>query len=137
MPILSLTAQDGNYSLMTKGQRLPFDTAVAINIVQYRAETMKFDLCDSLITTLQSITDNQQKQILTLEGRVSNLQELNGMFESELERRALVNERLLIEYHKLSRAYDKGRTWFKKNGKWIAFGAGVAVGAVGAYYILK
>jgi len=126
----------GNYSLMMKGQRLPFDTAVAVNIGQYRAETLKFDMCDSLITALSHIVDNQQKQVLTLEGRVSNLLILNGMYELELERRALVNEKLLIEYHKLSKAYDKERTWIKRNGKWIAFGVGVAIGA-GTYYILK
>ena len=156
IPLLSLSAQDGsnldalrkaakeataevfgNYSFMTKGQRSPFDTAVAINIGQYRVETMKFDLCDSLITTLQSITDNQQKQILTLEGRVSNLQILNGTYEMELERKALVNNQLLMEYDRLNKAYSKERTWFKRNGKWLWFGAGIIVGGTATYYVIR
>ena len=137
IPLLSLNAQSGNYSLMTRGQRLPFDTAVAVNIVQYRAETMKFDLCDSLITALSHIVDNQNKQISILEGRVSNLQEFNSMFESEIARKALVNNNLLIEYNRLSKAYDKERTWFKRNGKWVYIGIGFAAGAVITHYIIN
>ena len=134
---LSLTAQDGNYSLMKYGDRCPFDTAVAINIGQYRNETLKFDLCDSLITALQIITDNQRQQISTFQNRVINLQELNIAYESEIERKSKVNADLFIEYQKMSMAYAKERTWFKRNGKWFAFGAGIVIGGIGTYYIVR
>jgi len=156
MPILSSSAQDGsnldalrkaakettakilgNYSLMTKGQRSPFDTAVAVNIRQYRAETLKFDLCDSLITALQLITDNQNKQILILEKRVENLRELTAAYEAEITRKNAVNVDLMNEYGRLSKAYGKERTWLKRNGKWLWFGAGIIVGGTVTYYVVK
>ena len=156
IPLLSLSAQDGsrldalqkaakqttaevfgNYSFMTKGQRSPFDTAVAVNIGQYRAETLKFDLCDSLITALQLITDNQSNLVSTLEKQVINLQELNAAYETEIERKNAVNVDLMNEYSRLSKAYSKERKWFKRNGKWLCFGVGVTVGGVVTYYIIK
>ena len=156
IPLSLLTAQDGsnldalqkaakqttaevfgNYSFMTKGQRSPFDTAVAVNLPQYRLETLKFDLCDSLITALQSITDNQNKQIFLLEERVENLRELTAAYEAQITRKNAVNVDLMNEYGRLSKSYAKERTWFKRNGKWLCFGVGVAVGGTITYYIIK
>jgi len=132
---LELTAQDGNYSLMTRGQRMPFDTAVAINLPQYRLETVKFDICDSLIAALVLITDNQSKQIFTLEKRVLNLQELNAVCDAEIARKTKVNTDLYIEYQKLSIANAKMQKWHRK--KWIPFSIGVAAGTATTYMIFK
>jgi len=139
IPLSLLNAQDtdGNYSLMFKGDRCPFDTAVAVNVKQYRAETMKFDLCDSLITSLSNIVDNQEQQISTLERKALNLQILNGAYELEIERKTLVNNKLFVEYDKLNKAYANEQRWIKRNGIWFYFGAGFFIGTATTYYILK
>jgi len=59
------------------------------------------------------------------------------MYEMELERKALVNNQLLMEYDKLNKAYSKERTWLKRNGKWLWFGAGIVVGGTVTYYVIK
>jgi hypothetical protein len=117
---------------MIKGQRCPFDTAVAVNIGQYRLETLKFDLCDSLIVALNLIVDNQEQQISTLQRHFDNLYEATQLYRSELNRKTELNRKLLLEYDKL---YQK--TWLKKNGKWIAFGVGFAAGAAVTYHVIK
>jgi len=122
---------------MKRGDRCPFDTAVSINIGQYRLETQKFDLCDSLIAACNLVTYNLSEQVTTFESRVINLQELNSAYEAEINRKTKVNNDLFIEYQKLSMAYAREKTWLKKNGKWIAFGAGLIGGAIGTYYIVR
>ena len=122
---------------MTRGNRCPFDTAVAVNLPQYRQETLKFELCDSLIATLQLITDNQQAQIITLENRLQTLQELNTAATAELDRKTKVNMDLFFEHQKLGIAYAKEKTWFKRNGRWVAFSAGIVAGSVATYYIVR
>jgi len=122
---------------MIKGQRNPFDTAVAISIPQYRLETLKFDLCDSLITALNQIVGNQEKLIYTLEKRVSNLNELNRGYIGELERKNIITEDLSNKYKTLWKLYEKENRWIKKNGAWVAFGAGLVAGSVATYYVIK
>jgi len=122
---------------MIKGQRNPFDTAVAISIPQYRLETLKFDLCDSIIAALNMIVGNQEYLIKTLEKRVLNLQQLNELYEEEVERKVVMNEQLLNEYRNLNIAFQKQNTWLKKNGAWVAFGVGFVAGSVATYYVIK
>jgi hypothetical protein len=122
---------------MKKGSRCPFDAAVAVNLPQYRVESDKIDLCDSLILELNSMMNNLEKQIAVFENKCLNLNELNTAYENELIRKTKLNTDLFIEYQKLSIAYAKEKTWLKKNGKWFAFGAGVIVGIVGTHYIIN
>src|SRR5688500_14284283 len=48
---LAIEAQ-GQYRLVTRGEPSPFDSAVLIRIDRYRAESLKFELADKLIDSL-------------------------------------------------------------------------------------
>jgi hypothetical protein len=115
---------------MKKGQRCPFDTAVAINIGQYRLETLKFDLCDSLVATFEA-------QLATFEREVATLREMNTNCETEIIRKNTVIEAYRIEYDIINKAYAREKTWFRKNEWWVGFGVGVVAGSVATYYIIR
>lgn len=51
--LLIVQISDAQYSLMTKGQLCPFDSAVAIRLDIYRLETRKLNLGDTLINNLK------------------------------------------------------------------------------------
>lgn len=129
--LLIVQISDAQYSLMTKGQLCPFDSAVAVRLDVYRLETSKLNLGDTIINNL--------KQQLAL--NTKTIQELNTQIY-------LRNEMLLIKDKQIS---DKDRTiellstnfyikpkdtWFKRNERTIYFIGGIITGG-GIIYLVK
>lgn len=129
--LLIVQISDAQYSLMTKGQLCPFDSAVAVRLDVYRLETKKLNLGDTIINNL--------KQQLAL--NTKTIQELNTQIY-------LRNEMLLIKDKQIS---DKDRTiellstnfyikpkdtWFKRNERIIYFIGGIITGG-GIIYLVK
>lgn len=129
--LLIVQISDAQYSLMTKGQLCPFDSAVAVRLDAYRLETKKLNLGDTVINNL--------KQQLAL--NTKTIQELNTQIY-------LRNEMLLIKDKQIS---DKDRTiellstnfyikpkdtWFKRNERTIYFIGGIITGG-GIIYLVK
>lgn len=129
--LLIVQISDAQYSLMTKGQLCPFDSAVAVRLDVYRLETRKLNLGDTIINNL--------KQQLALSTKT--IQELDNQIY-------LRNEMLLIKDKQIS---DKDRTiellstnfyikpkdtWFKRNERIIYFIGGVITGG-GIIYLVK
>ena len=129
--LLIVQISDAQYSLMTKGQLCPFDSAVAVRLDIYRLETRKLNLGDTIINNL--------KQQLAL--NTKTIQELDTQIY-------LRNEMLLIKDKQIS---DKDRTiellstnfyikpkdtWFKRNERTIYFIGGIITGG-GIIYLVK
>lgn len=129
--LLIVQISDAQYSLMTKGQLCPFDSAVAVRLDVYRLETKKLNLGDTIINNL--------KQQLAL--NTKTIQELDTQIY-------LRNEMLLIKDKQIS---DKDRTiellstnfyirpkdtWFKRNERTIYFIGGIITGG-GIIYLVK
>ena len=129
--LLIVQISDAQYSLMTKGQLCPFDSAVAVRLDIYRLETRKLNLGDTIINNL--------KQQLALNAKT--IQELDTQIY-------LRNEMLLIKDKQIS---DKDRTiellstnfyikpkdtWFKRNERTIYFIGGIITGG-GIIYLVK
>lgn len=129
--VLIVQISDAQYSLMTKGQLCPFDSAVAVRLDVYRLETRKLNLGDTIINNL--------KQQLAL--NTKTIQELDTQIY-------LRNEMLLIKDKQIS---DKDRTiellstnfyirpkdtWFKRNERTIYFIGGIITGG-GIIYLVK
>ncbi len=129
--LLIVQISDAQYSLMTKGQLCPFDSAVAVRLDVYRLETRKLNLGDTIINNL--------KQQLAL--NTKTIQELDTQIY-------LRNEMLLIKDKQIS---DKDRTiellstnfyikpkdtWFKRNERIIYFIGGIITGG-GIIYLVK
>ena len=129
--LLIVQISDAQYSLMTKGQLCPFDSAVAVRLDVYRSETRKLNLGDTIINNL--------KQQLAL--NTKTIQELDTQIY-------LRNEMLLIKDKQIS---DKDRTiellstnfyikpkdtWFKRNERIIYFIGGIITGG-GIIYLVK
>lgn len=129
--LLIVQISDAQYSLMTKGQLCPFDSAVAVRLDVYRLETRKLNLGDTIINNL--------KQQLAL--NTKTIQELDTQIY-------LRNEMLLIKDKQIS---DKDRTiellstnfyikpkdtWFKRNERTIYFIGGIITGG-GIIYLVK
>jgi hypothetical protein len=129
--LLIVQISDAQYSLMTKGQLCPFDSAVAVRLDVYRLETRKLNLGDTIINNL--------KQQLAL--NTKTIQELNTQIY-------LRDEMLLIKDKQIA---DKDRTiellstnfyikpkdtWFKRNERTIYFIGGLITGG-GIIYLVK
>ena len=129
--LLIVQISDAQYSLMTKGQLCPFDSAVAVRLDVYRLETRKLNLGDTIINNL--------KQQLAL--NTKTIQELDIQIY-------LRNEMLLIKDKQIS---DKDRTiellstnfyikpkdtWFKRNERIIYFIGGIITGG-GIIYLVR
>lgn len=129
--LLIVQISDAQYSLMTKGQLCPFDSAVAVRLDVYRLETRKLNLGDTIINNLK----------LQLALNTKTIQELDTQIY-------LRNEMLLIKDKQIS---DKDRTiellstnfyikpkdtWFKRNERIIYFIGGIITGG-GIIYLVK
>lgn len=132
--ILLLSARNINaqYSLMTHGERCPFDTSVAIQIDTYRLESLKMKLADSLINSLtyqvqlsDSISYTLQKQLAlsAIKGRIK---------EEELNTKQETIDKLLKQLE-----YKPEPTWWDKYHKPAIFVGGVVVGIGGSILLLK
>lgn len=124
-------AQEGKYVKLTRGQIVPFDTAVAVSIDQYRKETRKLQLADAVILRQDSLTralisksracdsliGATDLQLLMLRRRSGRLQGQWQEAESDLSQ-AL--DQVTVAERKL-------RSPFRKPWIYLALGAGVTL----------
>lgn len=116
---------------MLKGERNPFDTAVAIHIDTYRMETEKFNLADILIKSLKQqlvLSEEVERQ----QGmRIVNLLEIRTVMEEQLAERARTIEQLTEMYR------PPDPTWWERNRHNVFFIGGVVTGGGVAYLLMK
>lgn len=119
------------YSLMLKGERNPFDTAVAIHIDTYRLESKKFSLADTLIKSLKEQLV-LSKEIEEQQGiRINNLLSIQAIMKEQLDEKNLTINRLTEMYK------PKEETWWKRNQHTIYFIGGLLTGGGTVYLITK
>lgn len=126
--VISVNAQ---YERLYKNQRNPFDTAVAIQIIEYRKIRDKVESCDSL--------DKSQKKTIfelnrSLKHRIDitnlDIQEVDTYRDSALRKDSL-NTVLIGENKKLVSKIEKENKWHNKPWIW-----GI-VGLLGGVFIAK
>lgn len=126
--VLSSNAQ---YALMTKGERNPFDSAVAIRIDVYRTETLKMELADELIDNLNLQVRDYDKMVSSLSHRIS-LSDSILLVKDEIIRNKQLTINALLEKVE----YKPTKNWWEKNSKPILFISGLSVGITGAILVV-
>lgn len=132
--LLSLTAlsSSAQYSLMMKGDKCPFDSAVAVEISTYRLESSKFDACDIVIklsgeriSVLDSIITNQSQSIMIKDKLLSTKEE-------ELR----IKQNTIIQLTTQIQGIPKN-TWWRKNQKYFYIASGFITGGAIVYFLKK
>jgi hypothetical protein len=114
--------QGSNYKLLTRGKPCPFDTAVAVQIKTYRLESRKFEIQDSLNTSLQA-------QVKTLEAGIKKAQKISAVSDSISEVRLnLLTAKttyataLASENQKLKSNLAKSSKWYRQPMPYLVLG---------------
>lgn len=133
VPIISI-AQPGKYTKAVKGDRVQFDTAVIVEIGQYRAETKKLRAADQLLRGYET-------EILSM-SRISSI--CDSLHEADRGLIASQDRMLRIKEHTIGQLTDQfnallkiqapRKTWFDRNKFWVGLIAG---GGVSAYICSK
>lgn len=129
---LSLIApfSKAQYSLMTKGQLCPFDTAVAIHVNTYRLESRKLNLGDGLISNLKEQLKVSMQVNASLSNQLDMNKEMLKVREQQLEMKNKQMDLLINNY------YPKPKdSWFRRNEKTIYFVGGIITGGLVVYVI--
>lgn len=131
---LLLIALNSNaqYSLMSKGERCPFDTAVAIHIDTYRLESRKMKLADTMIVNLSD-------QVASLEGITGNLH-LQLSFAADkiqLKEKEIRVKQETIDALLRQMEYQPQPSWWERNHKPVLFIGGVGVGIGGSILLIN
>ena len=118
----------GNYALITGGQECPFDTAVAIQINQYRVESESFNLCDSLIYDYQEYAISLERQSEIQDSLLAinkiKIKEKDNIISSKSE----LNNKLFIAYNVLyEEATRKKKIWQRPE---FFIGIGTVIGYI-------
>ena len=129
--LLSVQNSNAQYSLMTKGQLCPFDTAVAIRIDTYRLETRKLNLGDTIINNLKSQLALSTEKVESLNSQLSFRNEMLKIKDQQLEDKDKTIELLTISFY-----IKPDESWFKRNEKIIYFVGGLITGG-GIFYLVK
>lgn len=132
-PIFS-NAQPSKYTKAVKGDRVQFDTAVIIEINQYRAETKKLRAADQLLRGYET-------EILSM-SRISSI--CDSLHEADRGLMASQDRMLQIKEHTISKLNEQfaallkiqapRKSWFDRNKFWVGLIAG---GGVSAYICSK
>ncbi len=137
VPIIALSLLIGRtfnvsaqYSMMTRGQLCPFDSAVAIHIDTYRLETMKLSLADSMIFNLESQLDVNIQANLSLKNQLELNKEMLKVREQQLEMKNRQMDALIANYH-----VKPPETWWTRNHKKVCFIGGLITGGVIVYMV--
>lgn len=132
--VLLLTALNSNaqYSLMTRGERCPFDSAVAIRLDVYRLESLKMKLADRLIFNLSYQMKSLEAMNINLHSQLSLSDQKFRLKEEEVNVKQQTINELLKQM-----AYKPEKSWWEKNQKPVLFIGGVAVGIGGVVLIMN
>ena len=129
--LLIVQISDAQYSLMTKGQLCPFDSAVAVRLDVYRLETRKLNLGDTIINNLKQQLALNTKTIQELDTQVYLRNEMLLIKDKQISDKDRTIELLSTNF------YIKPKdTWFKRNERIIYFIGGVITGG-GIIYLVK
>lgn len=118
------------YSLMTRGQLCPFDTAVAIHVDTYRMESRKLNLADSVITNLQARLDVSIEATASLQNRLELDQELLKVREQQIAMKNKQMEALIANY-----TIKPKDTWWTRNERTIYLVGGMIGGGIIVYML--
>jgi hypothetical protein len=118
------------YSLMTRGERCPFDSAVAIRLDVYRLEGRKMKLADTLITNLSYRAGIAEEMTVSLNRQLAYATGLLQVKEDVIFTKEATIRELLKQM-----SYVPERSWWEKNNKPVLFIGGVAVGIGGAVLV--
>ena len=111
---VTVSAQESPYTLMVKGERNPYDSAVAIELPTYRFETAKLQLGDELIDSLIVEVDSLRAERLITD-KVIELQEVAiNKQEKALQRQDSTLSRLDKNYELLYKHATKPDPWYTK-----------------------
>lgn len=127
--VLTISAQ---YSLMTRGELCPFDTAVAIHIDTYRLETQKMKLADTLITNLSYQVNLLEGQNVVCNNQLSLNKNLIFLKDQEIVSKQQTINSLLNQLE-----YKPEKTWWDRNHKPVLFIGGVGVGIGGTVLLIN
>lgn len=121
--LLVALSSKAQYSLMTRGQLCPFDSAVAIRLDVYRLETQKLNLADTIINNLKAqlilntqIVEELNKQ-LSFKNEIINIKDLQ-----------IADKDKTIESLTLGFYLQPKESWFKRNEKFLYFIGGLITG---------
>ncbi len=128
--LLSAQTSKAQYSLMTKGQLCPFDTAVAIRIDTYRLETRKLNLGDTIINNLKQQLALNTKTIQELDTQIYLRNEMLKIKDQQIADKDKTIELLAISFY-----IKPEESWFKRNQKVIYFIGGTVLGGTGVFLI--
>ena len=128
--LLSVQTSKAQYSLMTKGQLCPFDTAVAVRIDTYRLETRKLNLGDTIINNLKSQLALSAEKVASLNSQLSFRNEMLKIKDQQIADKDKTIELLTISFY-----IKPEESWFKRNQKVIYFIGGAVLGGAGVFLI--
>ena len=128
--LLIVQISNAQYSLMTKGQLCPFDSAVAVRLDVYRLETRKLNLGDSIINNLKRQLSLHSQSIESLNTRLYLNTEMLNIKDMQIAEKDKTIELLTTNF------YIKPKdTWFKRNERTIYFIGGMVLGGTGIFLI--
>lgn len=129
--ILLLTGLNINaqYSLMSKGQLCPFDSAVAIQIDTYRLESKKLDLAEALINNLKASIISKDSSILLLETKDKIKDQIISTQLDIIRDKDRTIEALTFYYS------PPKQDWWQKNKNYVLLGAIITIGLGGVVLV--
>lgn len=128
--LLIVQISDAQYSLMTKGQLCPFDSAVAVRLDVYRLETRKLNLGDTIINNLKQQLVLNTKTVQELNSQIYLRNEMLIIKDKQISDKNKTIELLTVNF------YNKPKdTWFKRNERTIYFIGGLITGGGIIYFV--
>jgi len=126
-PVTDLHAQGAappkDYTLLFKGEPVPYDTAVAMDVKTYRQESLKFDIADKTINDQKaSITKLERTNTLLLD-QANTGQKINIALNEQISADAKTKEDLRRRFEKLQKTANRGPGLFGSPLFWGPVGA--------------
>lgn len=109
------------YTLVTKGDIIKYDSAVAVEISTYRNESAKLKIADSLINSLQYEIKLLQIEVDTYEKVQINHSKTVGMLNSIIKNKQILLEKNIKEYQDLL-IKSSERKFYKRPEFWGVIG---------------
>lgn len=133
---LSFSAQ-AQYKKLTFGNPCPFDTAVAIQINTYRAETLKLQSADGLISGLQTQIILQKTEITKKDSAILLSYQYALVYQKEVQQKQETINQLSEQFNQLAKLYAHTQTWWSKNKVIIAIATTFALTTATILYIKR
>lgn len=124
--IVLLSNTFAQYTLLRKGEKCPYDTAVAVRIDVYRIESQKLTICDQYITqqnkeidSLKSFISNSEKIFIQQNNLLQLCQNYNLQKENTIKQ-------LSENFDNLFQLCNKKPNWLQRNKFIIGLTTGIA-----------